>query len=472
MRVRGKIKTISWLSLILVIMIAMMANLGTSTPTTNTMVYIDPSEVSGILPDDLDPYFEVNIMISDVVDLWTVGFVVDYAPFAKTIVAVEVSQGDFLEDGFQTWFIKNIDTFRGEVIVGYSRLPKSNQFPFPPLDPVGQDGSGLLATIKFKVVSAGESPIDLAEVGLHDRNGDEIGFQTRNGDFYGPTATLIRGHVTARDMVVGETQTFNLKVKNTADVPLSVRAYGDMYRVEDGQRLEIYSGQTYTGFGPVDYEYLYVDAFDEMYYEWDYPHENLFGEPDGNFIEATGNALWATEYSFEDITLDGKLIGTLILEGYCQYPNGATDGADIDMYAMQPVAFSWFGSLWGTETWAWRRVRWTTDTMTDVIPSLGTEAGLNGLTMLVYAYYADADNPIRMDSLRIRVEFSKFAPVNPEIHVLQPGEVLELPAAQWTLKPDDVGKWITTLSCDYKYGETAWIPSEKVKTLTWWVTES
>lgn len=469
---RGKIKTVSWLSLILVIMIAMMANLGTSTPATNTKVYVDPIEVSGILPDDPDPYFEVNIMISDVVDLWTVGFTVDYTPFVKTIVAIEVSQGDFLEDGFQTWFIKNIDTFRGEVKVGYSRLPKSNQFPFPSLDPVGQDGSGLLATIKFKVVSAGESPINLVDVGLHDRNGDEIGCQTRDGYFYGPTANLIRGHVTARDMEVGETQGFYHKIKNTATVPLEVKASWDMYRVEDGQRLQIYSGQSYTGFGPVDYEYLYVDAFDEMYYEWDNPPENLFGEPDGNYIEASGDALWATEYSFEDITLGDRLIGNLILEGYCQYPNGATGDVDIDMYAIQPVAFSWFGSLWGTEDWDWHGVRWTTDTMLDVIPALGTEEGLNGLTILVYSYLANPDNPIRVDSLRIRVEFSKFTPVSPETYVLQPGEVLELPASEWTLKPDDVGKWITTLTCDYKYGETAWIPSEKVKTLTWWVTES
>ena len=452
----------------LVIICAMMPNLGMSAPPTNTTVYVDPSEVSGLLPGE---YFTVSIKIANAKDVWSTGFKVDYAPFAKTIVATEAQKGDFLKDpemlGFQEWFLFDIDSLMGVVLVGYTRMPA-----ILPKDPVGVNGDGLLATITFKVVSAGDSPIDLIDVHLHDSNEAEMGTQTRDGAYYGEaTANLIRGALMRRDPIVGETQTFSTKVKNTGTVPVEVRAHWDMYRVDDGQRLQIYSGQKYTGFGPTDYEYLYVDAFDEMYFEWDGVPENVFGEPDGSYIEATGDAWWATEYSFEDITLGDRLIGNLILEGYCQYPNGASDAMDIDMYAMQPVPFSWFGSLWGTEDWGWHGVRWTGDTMLDVIPALGTEEGLNGLTILIYSFLADAENPMRVDSLRIRVEFSKFTPVSPESYVIQPGEVLELPTGYWTLKPDDVGKWITTCTLEYRYGGTAWIPSEKVKTYTWWVTE-
>jgi hypothetical protein len=460
----------------LVMICAMLPSLSMSAPPTNTTVYVDPSEVSGLLPGE---YFTVSIKIAEAKDVWSTGFKVNYAPYAKTIVATGVQQGDFLKDPttspfykFREWFLFDIDSMNGIVLVGYTRLPPII-FPNPIYeDYVGVDGDGLLATITFKVVSAGDSPIELLDVNLHDSNEAEMGTQTRDGAYYGAaTASLVRGALMRRDPIVGETQTFSTKVKNTGTVPVEVRAHWDQYRVEDGQRLEIYSGQTYTGFGPVDYEYIYVDEFVEWYYEWDGAPENVFGEPDGNYIEATGDAWWASLYSFEDITLGDRLIGNLILEGYTQYPNGYYEGADIDMYCIDPVPFSWFGSLWGDETWAWHGVRWTTDTMLDVVPALGTEEGLNGLTILIYSYYADADNPIRVDSLRIRVEFSKFSPVSPESYVIQPGETLELPTAYWTLKPDDVGKWITTCTLEYRYGETAWIQSDKVKTLTWWVRE-
>jgi hypothetical protein len=466
--VRGKINKIAWLSLTLVMAITILPSI-THAPTTR--IYCDPDMISGILPDDPDPYFDLEVRIADVVDLWSVGFTVDFRPFVKTIAAVEVTQGDFLEDSYQTEFNSAIDPVAGEVIVGYSRLPKANTFPFGPLPPVGVDGSGLLATIKFKVVSAGESPITLTGIGLFDREGVEMmGYEIGNSYFDGPTADLIRGRLAKRPMKVGETQSFHTKVKNNASVPLEVRAHWDMYRVEDNQRLEIYSGQTYTGFGPVDFEYLYVDEFDEWYYEWNNPPENLFGEPDGLYIEGDANAQWASLYSFEDIALGDRLIGDLILEGYTQYPNGATDAVDIDVYCIYPVMFSWFGSLWGTDTWDWHGVRWTADTMLEAVPALGDETNLNDMTVLVYNYHGDAPDVIRLDSMRIRVEFSKFTPVSPESFVLQPGEALELPTGYWTIKSDDVGKWITEISLDYRYGDTAWIQGEKTKTRTWWVT--
>ena len=441
-----------------------------------TFLYV-PSD-SAVITADYSYWsdvFSVDIMVADVTDLWTAGFTVDYAPYAKIIIAIEVIKGDFLDqDGYNTLFVKKIDTLRGTVKIGYSRMAGG----WPPKPIKGADGDGRLATIKFKIVSAGNSPIDLVDVGLVDSTGAPMVFLIGNGAYFGPTADLIMGHIGKRNKKVGDTQYFGTKVKSLASVPIEVRTHWDMYRLEDGQRLQIYSGQIYTGFGPIDYQYVYVDEFNEWYYEWNNPPENLFGEPDGNYIEAADNALWASLYSFTDITLGDRLIGDLILEGYSQYPGGANEAVDIDVYCIDPVPFSWFGSLYGTENWAWGGVRWTDDTMMDAVPALGTEEGLNGLTILVYAYHPDAANPIRLDSLRVRVEFSKFNPVFPEIFVAEPGENLEMPEAYWTLKSYDVGTWITTLTCDYRYAwtdedgyhATAWIPSEKVRTYTWSVS--
>jgi hypothetical protein len=440
------------------------------------MIYCDPSMISGILPDDAVPFFDLEVRVSDVVDLWAAGFTIEYRPFVKAIVAVEVSQGDFLEnDGFQTEFNSAVDTIAGEVVIGYSRLPVANTFPFGPLPPVGKDGSGLLATIRFKVISAGDSPITLTNVGLYDRDGVEMtGYGIGNSYFDGPTADLTRKSrwwnwwpwYVAGSSFLG-TKTFRAEMKSHADVDLQVRAHWDMYRVEDNQRLEIFSGQSFSGFGPVFFEYLYVDEFNGAVFEWEGDPANVLGEPDGLYIEANDNALWAMEYGFQDLVLGDRLIGNIFLEGYVQYPGGPSDAADVDVYCINPVAFSWYGSLWGTETWGWHGVRWTTDSMTDAVPALMDEGVLNNSTVLVYAYHAEVAT-MRVDSMRMRVEFSKFVPVSPESFTLSPGAKITLPQGEWPLTDFDTGKWIAELKGEYRYGDTAWIPTDTVVSFTWW----
>lgn len=447
---------------------------------TGVITFLYVPSVSAVITADYSCWsdvFYVDINVANATDLWTTGFKVDYAPFAQTIIAIEVTKGGFLaQDGYNTHFVKTIDTLRGIVNVGYTRLPtflKPN---------VGANGDGTLATIKFKIVSAGNSPVNLVDVDLLDSNGAALLFQTVDGAYYGPTATLVMGHLGKRGKKVGDIQYFGTKIKNLASVPMEVRTHWDMYRVEDAQRLQIYSGQIYSGFGPIDYEYLYVNEYDP-WLEWDWinPGTSVFGPPDGNYAESTIDAAMTSTYGFEDIVLGDRLIGNVILEGYTQYPNGPTEDVDIDVYTVEPVTFSWLGSLYGTETWDWGGVRWTDDSVSDSVPATLTEEGLNSLSVLIYNYDpALTGDPIRVDSLRVRVEFSTFNPLFPESFVVQPGENLELPDAYWTLKSYDVGKWITTLACEYRYAWTdedgyhasAWIQSEKVKTYTWWVTES
>jgi hypothetical protein len=488
---RGKIKNIVWLSLTLVMLLAMLPGIVMS-PTTR--IYCDPSMISGILPNDPYPYFDLEVRVTDVTDLWAAGFTVDYRPFVKAIVAIEVTQGDFLEDSYQTEFNSAIDTIAGEVVVGYSRLPVANTFPFGPLPPVGVDGSGLLATIKFKVISAGESPINLVGTALSDRNGAEINHHTSGGYFYGPTVNLIRGHVTRRDMMVGETQYFYTKVKNTAKIPMEVRAHWDIYRVEDLQRVEVYSGQTFAGdAGLPTYLYAYVDGYttttpdgvweiDWATSGWDVAGgpEALIGLPDGVYIESLNDADEGGFWTFEDVNLQGRAVGDVDLEAYSRSEIPAND-IDSEVFAYDEfgdpyVEWAWGNSQGGSSDWEWTNKHYYLGQY-DFPEYYGyplTSQAINSTMIALWNYGGGSQ---QVDAYRLVIEVSKFLPVSPETYVVQPNEALELPECSWTLKAGDTGKWITTLSCDYRftwsdedgYHTTAWIPSEKVKTLTWWV---
>jgi len=195
-------------------------------------------------------------------------------------------------------------------------------------------------------------------------------------------------------------------VINKGDVPLTVRTRFDIERMEDGRRVQIYSGQNYAGGGlgePLPFDYIYLDEFNEWYYEWNNPATNALGTPDGSYIEGDANAQWASLYSFEDISLSGREIAYIDIEGYSQYPNGASEGLDIDLYAFTSVqGFAWLGSNYGTETWGWHGVRWTNDKVTDVVPEVRDEAELNGMELLIYNYYGDAPDVMRVDSMRLR----------------------------------------------------------------------
>jgi len=486
--VRGKIKTVSWLSLTLVIMVAMMASLGTSLPTTNTRIYVDPSEVSGLLPSDEGTYFTVDIMISDVVDLWNIGFIVDYRPFVKTIVAIEVTQGDFLEDpdpaGFQIWFIQKIDTFRGEVKVGYARLPKSKQFPWPQLDPVGQDGSGLLATIKFKVISAGESPINLVNVGLHDRNGDEIGYQTRDGYFYGPTANLVNKQLLKRDMIVGETQEFNSKVKNLADVPLYVRVDYTMYREEDLTPYTLSTPGPHT---------LKVDGYTPWATDWSKEGSDpyLDAADDGNYIYSTVGWTYPADYypceglyTIEDISLNpGEVLaGTCTLRVHvAHWPDGLPNDnvmLDLYLYVDPPGAFGYVDSQVGPMDYD---LHW----LEFEIPSwLNSIERIDNLMFYVEywpSHFEGGQPDWAWRNYPNDPEYEKYPTciidaveiVIPVVAVIQPGEIMQMATLAFgQLTTDDIGTYISSATCWYSYDGKIWVPSEKQKPFTWWVTDS
>lgn len=452
-----------WLSLVAMLLSVTMVNIGIA-GIPQAKLSIDPTrlpEKSGTLGHPGDEYI-VSINIEKVQGLYAAGFTVKYAPYVSVLVASDVQEGPFLEQGGNTVFLYTINAFKGEVKVGMTLLGA----------PAGVSGEGTLATLKFTVREAGESPIELVDVYLFDINGDLMGVDSWDSFYYGPTADLVRATLAEGRVisVSSSSATFENVLRNDGDVTLKVRTRFDLERMEDGRRVTIYAGQNYAGGGlgePLPYDYIYLDEFNEWYYEWNNPATNALGTPDGSYIEGDANAQWASLYSFEDISLAGREIAYIEIEGYSQYPNGATEGADIDLYAFTSVqGFAWLGSNYGTATWGWHGVRWTADKVTDVCPELRDEATLNGMELMFYDYYGVAPDIMRVDSCRLKISWSPITPVVVPTYDLEPyvGPTEFDPMTIAEVTTDMIGSYTCTATCEYTLEGIVWNAGDKVRT--------
>ncbi len=441
-------KNILLMSVIAMLLSVMMVNVGTAPVPSATKLYADPNrlpEQAGTLGHVGDEYY-VSIKIDAVEDLYAVGFTIKFAPYVRTLVASNVVEGDFLsQGGYNTAMSYKISAFAGTLKVGITRLGTVT----------GASGSGTLMTFKLTCIEAGDSPIDIVDDYLVDSNLSPIDHNTWSSSYHGCTANLIRSNMPdGRRPQVGETFTFNTKVVNKGDVPLCVRGRYDIERLEDGRRITLYAGQTYVGGGlgePRPFTYLYLDEFNEWYYEWKNPATNALGTPDGEYIEGDANAQWASLYSFEDIDLAGRTIADITIEGYSQYPNGASEGLDIDLYGFSSVqGFAWLGSNYGTAAWGWHGVRWTSDSVFTIMPELGDETELNNMELLIYNYYGDAPDVMRVDSMRLKVEFSGIVPVEAPVFCLGPYPTeLDLDPVTWVADSEHVGTYIVSVTVEY-----------------------
>lgn len=464
-----------WLSMIAMLLSVLMVNVGQS-PVTNTKLYLDPPRVPGPgqtgLPGE---EYNMTVNIENVDDLWAASFTIQYPPYVSIIVLSEGEEGPFLseEDTWPTFFTYSIDAFQGTADVAILRLP------IPGHDRVGASGDGVLMTFKLTVIEAGEGPITIENSVLLNSEGDPIPHQTRGSYYYGPKAVLVRVEILPSRRVKAGVQniTFWAKVRSESPVPLWVRVRFDIERIADGRRIVLYTGQTYFGGGlgePLPHEYVYVDEFDEWHYEWDGDPENLFGESDGNYIESDTNGAWACMYSFEDIEEGGMPIADIFLEGYTQYPNGATENVDIDIYDVSPgqgYPFAWWGSLYGTSSWDWHSPRWTTDSVLDSSPWLADKAALNDVWVLVHNYYGSSPDIMRVDSMRLRVEYSTIMPTDPPEYPLPPDEEIDL-FAYWVTKTEHIGSYQLTATVEYTYNHLRWNSwGSPQKTKSFWIVD-
>jgi len=133
-----------------------MAGIGTADP--KPVISMDPKNNSA----EPDTTFTVNIKVADVSEEKSIyGWEVEITFTPKIVKAVNATEGSFLLDtGYQTsWSINLsvpvIDNATGKITMG-------SMIMGPPFPSTGAHGNGILATVTFKAVSRGATPLKFA----------------------------------------------------------------------------------------------------------------------------------------------------------------------------------------------------------------------------------------------------------------------------------------------------------------------
>jgi hypothetical protein len=419
--------------------------------------------------------FSVDINIANVTELWAFGFKLDFAPFTSVLNIIDVIEGDFLSEGAgpgeETWFTSSVDTFNGILTVGCTRKSPP---PIPPTPREGVSGDGLLVTVVFDIVEAGRSEITLYDVVLINEDLVEIDPLTVavvSGAYHGPIALLKHppGGITKRKSKVGDTKEFSISVENPGEAPLYVKVRFTFQRA-DGEAAYIWTGQSYTGFGPNVIDVAYVDGYIPIWNDWTAagPPEALIGPPDGTYIQSTANCQLQGLYTFEDIDLMGRIVQNTEFYAYSKCAN---TGGDIDSMIcwLGDYQLAWGNSQGGTLDWAWTNkfYYWPAYNFPEYY---GFPTGddplcqdaINSVQMALHDYHVDG---AMVDAYKMEVTYSKYTPAQgAEVaFVVQPGETVTLPSAVWFLSSYDTGKFYATATLHYSYYGTWFIRGQRTK---------
>jgi hypothetical protein len=450
-----------------------MVSIGTSAPVTK--VFITPERIpehpSSAFGHPGDEYY-MSVEVSNIENLWSTAFIVNFAPFAKTMVVSDVQEGDFLSAGgtYTTNFVYTIDALNGELAIGVTRI-KMWGVPV-----IGAYGSGVLATFKFSIIDAGECDYYLSDVSLLDTDLIEIPAQSAGGYYHGCTANLIRIQIEGgRNQYVGGSMVVNARGINKGDTPIMARVRFDLERLDDGRRVKVYTGQDYAGGGlgePLPFTYLYVDGY-YAYIEggWTNPGASLIGMPDGNYAESTGGCSITSMYTFDDLALAGRVVANVDLFGYTAQPDDT--GNDFDPYLFSgPMAWVWCDSMGGSGTWAWTGGRYYMGGPYDmpeyyVGGAIHTEAAINAAEVLLHNYGASGPRS-QIDAMRWKVEFSPIVPVDPVAEPIgpYPEEHDFAPFTIGTITDDMIGDYLLTATLEYTIAGLGWIEGYKTRTIS------
>jgi hypothetical protein len=296
-----------------------------------------------------------------------------------------------------------------------------------------------------------------------------MGHTVKCSHYYGPRVDLVDAEAVPGFKVnvkYNSEVRFTSAVHNPGTMPLYVMTQFSIW--SEATLVNVQNGQTYIGDLARATDYIYVNSY-SSWLEWDWtnPGASVIGTPDGNYAESIVNGAMTSAYGFEDLTLGPyDFIETVRLQGYCRYPNGPTEGVDIDIYTTAPTMFDWLGSLYGGSDWAWVGPRWVDADVSDVVPVLkGNDPGpINSLSVLIYNYYGDAANPMQVDSLRLEVVYARAVPLAVPLTMINPGETLVLDDAVWVISPDLMGNYIVTASCWFSLDGLTWVPGGSTKT--------
>jgi len=153
-----------------ILLISLLTTILTSIFVTNTAMS-SPGTVIGAHPlpctAPVSTSFDLNITVTDVVDLYGWEFNMTFDPTVLNVTGIV--EGPFLADFaasdpwvFSWWLGEIIDNTNGWVSAGCSLYDA-----FPPTNPDGADGDGVLATVTFNVKSEGSSDLHFVYTLIH-----------------------------------------------------------------------------------------------------------------------------------------------------------------------------------------------------------------------------------------------------------------------------------------------------------------
>jgi len=468
-----------WLMLVVLMLGSPLAGVRAQEPMAT--ISIDPPFIYGLYPGDT---FDINLVITDASNVYAWQTVVNFAWYMSTIAVVTVVEGGFMKTGGDTFMSIRNDPFHGFVGVGVTLTEP---------DVGGVSGPGTLATITFTVLEAGECPLEFTETKLLDPTGLEMPHTTVGGYYLGSTADLIPPAIPPRPHGGGHAQRewratvrhkpgdallFTGDVVNTGYTNLDVRLKYTSVRESDGKKYVFYNGQAFQSVITYRTEYYYVDQVTYPFGPSDWTEIGtapyLDAPDDGNYVQGTTMDHLTGAFGFQNITGLGPLdkIFEVRLEGYTR---SASLDIDFDAY---DTSFRWFGSLWGTASYAWQNPRWTTDAVSTVYSGIKTVSNFNKFRML-FAYYTPDGSPMGnadLDCVRLKVtiETGGLIPVTPKVYMdLAPGDIITPAAATWLLTTNDYGHWFTTIEAQYLMNYDArfpqvWLYGLTTFTYEWW----
>jgi hypothetical protein len=113
--------------------------------------------------------FSIDISVSDVVDLYAWEIELNWS--ASLLGTISVTEGSFLKSGGSTFFVYSWNDTQGHILIDCTLMGQVS----------GINGSGVLATVTFLVLGAGETPLDIHDEVLLDHNEVQIACQALDG---------------------------------------------------------------------------------------------------------------------------------------------------------------------------------------------------------------------------------------------------------------------------------------------------
>jgi hypothetical protein len=130
-----------------------------------TTIYVDPRTSTVIVAQ----VFTINIKISEVTDLYGWELKLKWNPML--LDALDVTEGNFLKNEGNTYFIKQINNTNGYLLAACTLIG----------DRPGVNGSGTLASVSFHTETEGTSALDLYDTKLGNSLEEPISHTVING---------------------------------------------------------------------------------------------------------------------------------------------------------------------------------------------------------------------------------------------------------------------------------------------------